>query len=712
MNFLPISEFSRSKHFRGWLVGVAVVAMAIALIPSVALAFSSDNRSIERDSSGRTINPNDVSRTRDQVNVPRSADFLDPQHGTLQERELPSGNTLFSINTFRSIDGSGNNIADPGAGAAGSPYTRMVAPNYADGSGAPSGNGRPGARLISSTVADHTDFLPNGKGYSDFLWQWGQFVDHDIDLTPTIDPEEPFDIEVPVGDQYFDPGFVGSQTIALNRSMYSMVNGVREQLNLITSYIDGSNIYGSDDGLAMGLRTLDGTGRLKTSAGNLLPFNIDGDPNVPDDPDDPLFISGDERANEQVALTVMHTLFVREHNYWAMQIAAEDATLDGDRIYQLARVMVAAEMQAITYREFLPALLGPDAIPPYMGYQSGVDASIRNEFAAAAYRVGHTMLSPQLMRLDDQLEDIAEGMLPLRDAFFNPAEVIDVGIEPYLRGLTWQYAQEVDCFVIDDVRNFLFGPPGAGGFDLASLNIQRGRDHGLPHYNAVRNAYGLPNILAFAEMTSDPVAQARLTDVYGTAADLDLWVAGLAEEHVPGAMVGETFWTILTDQFRALRDGDRFWYQNYLPPELHAFIETQTLAVIIRRNTTIGDEIPDDVFVVGFDTMSNAGGGGGGGCFIATAAYGTPMAKEIDQLRVFRDDYLLTNIPGIAFVDTYYRLSPKIADTLSANPALKIPVRLTLQLLLFLLAAPQISPLLGVLLLLKLSIARLRVSQR
>ena len=70
----------------------------------------------------------------------------------------------------------------------------------------------------------------------------------------------------------------------------------------------------------------------------------------------------------------------------------------------------------------------------------------------------------------------------------------------------------------------------------------------------------------------------------------------IAERHVDGAMVGETLRRVIAEQFQRLRDGDRFWYQHSLNPELVKVVEAQTLAVIIRRNTAIGEEIPDDVF--------------------------------------------------------------------------------------------------------------------
>ncbi len=173
-----------------------------------------------------------------------------------------------------------------------------------------------------------------------------------------------------------------------------------------------------------------------------------------------------------------------------------------------------------------------------------------------------------------------------------------LGIEPYLRGMAKQKAQELDNQIVDDVRNFLFGPPGAGGFDLASLNIQRGRDHGLPSYNQTRANYGLPRLTSWNQISSDPDVRTKLSSLYTSPDQVDLWVGGLAEDHVPGALVGPTFHAILKDQFERLRDGDRFWHEGYLPPSVLQNVRDQNLTRILRRNTGIGGEIQNNVWIV------------------------------------------------------------------------------------------------------------------
>ncbi|HEY4284257.1 MAG TPA: peroxidase family protein [Chthoniobacterales bacterium] len=498
---------------------------------------------------------------------------------------------------FRSIDGSGNNLSHPDWGQAGTPLLRLCPSDYADQISAPSGVERPSPRAISNAVVAQTTPIYNSRGASDFIWQWGQFVDHDLDLTLTR-TDEPMDVSVPLGDAFFDPFNTGTQVIGFDRSDFMMVNGVRQQTNVITGFLDASQVYGSDVARATELRALDGTGRLKTAAGDLLPFNLHGFTNSPDNSDTSLFLAGDARANEQVGLSCLHILFMREHNFWADTIHELFPHFSDDQIYLAARAIVGAEIQSITYNEFLPVFLGPKAIAPYRGYRPDVNATISTEFSTACYRVGHTMLGPVLPRLDENDQPIAAGALPLAGAFFNPNEILNNGgIDPVLRGLASERAQEIDTMLVDGVRNFLFGPPGAGGFDLASLNLQRGRDHGLPDYNSVRGTLGLRELNGFNDPALERLAASRLASVYGNINDVDCWIGALAEIHVPGAMVGETIFTVLKDQFERTRDGDRFWYQIYLPQPLAHLIEKQTLSIIIRRNEGISGELQDDAFI-------------------------------------------------------------------------------------------------------------------
>ncbi len=503
---------------------------------------------------------------------------------------------------FRNIDGTYNNCVHPEWGSAPIELLRLTTIDYGKDN-TPSGKDRPNVREISNTVSHQGDRNITYYGtrkYSDYVWQWGQFLDHDIDLTPvTDDPLEPFDIPVPTGDPYFDPHRTGTQTIPLERSLYKEVNGVRQQVNHITAYIDASNVYGSDSARAEELRDPNNREYLKLDPQGFLPKNVNGLPNAPGGPNpDKFFLAGDFRANEQVGLTAMHTIFVREHNHWVDYFRNNDpdGELTDEELYQYARAMVGAEMQHITYNEFLPILLGRGALSPYKGYQPDVNPGISNVFATAAYRFGHSLVSSTLGLVNENGE--SHGGLPLRQAFFNPDWIQDNGIDDLLRGLAFQVAQRFDAYIVDDLRNHLFGEPGQGGFDLASLNLQRGRDHGLPGYNQVRQDFGLRPVKTFRQITRNVTIQRRLSQVYDNVNKVDMWIGGLAERPMGGGLVGPTVRAVLTDQFERLRDGDRFWYEIYLTPELLKLVKKQTLAEIIKRNTNIGDELGTKVFKV------------------------------------------------------------------------------------------------------------------
>ncbi|MFM8290913.1 MAG: peroxidase family protein [Planctomycetia bacterium] len=503
----------------------------------------------------------------------------------------------------RSYDGTGNNLANPEWGSTNEQLLRRSAAAYADGVSTPSGADRPSARLVSNLLAQNPEGgIVNDRDWSAFVYAWGQFLDHDIGLTDAASPRERFSIAVPAGDASFDPAATGTVTISMSRSAYDPATGVgspRQQMNSITAFIDGSQVYGSDATRAAALREFVG-GRLRTSAGNLMPFNTAGLANANDAhrvADTALFLAGDVRANENPELMALHTLFVREHNRIAAEAARRNPALTDEQLYQHARRIVVAELQKITYDEFLPALLGParpgaDGLQPYRGYRADVNPGIATEFSTVAFRVGHSMLGDDIEFLAGDGAAVRDP-LSLRDAFFNPTPLSEVGIDPILKYLGSVRGQEIDTRVVDDVRNFLFGAPGQGGFDLAALNIQRGRDHGIGDYNSVRAAYGLPRVTSFAEITPDATVQQALQEAYGTVDRIDPWAGGLAEKHLPGSSLGATFTRIIVDQFARLRDGDRLWYQRSLPADALRGVQATTLTDVIRRNTGLTNLQPE-----------------------------------------------------------------------------------------------------------------------
>ena len=528
---------------------------------------------------------------------------------------------LFSLMLFilpmyaqvnRTIDGFGNNELNPEWGAAHAPFQRVTENAFADGYAAPAGADRPNPRLISNAISSQTEFMPNEKGLSDFIWGWGQFIDHDINLNDDH-PTEHLPIAVPAGDFMFDPGGNGGVEIPMRRSKFDPDTGtepgnMRIHINDITAFIDGSPVYGSTEDRTDWLRTHEG-GKLKVSAGNFLPFNTltgeeDGevDPNAPFMIFDGVFfpdkfyIAGDIRANEQPTLMAFHTLMVREHNRLCDEFAAAHTEWDDEEIFQRARKMVGAYMQAITYQEFLPAI-GIE-LSPYSGYKNYVNPAIFNVFSAAAYRFGHTMVNGRVLRYEENGDTLSFGSIHLRDAFFHPEILTEQGgIAPFFRGMAIKQHQFVDPLIMDDLRNFLFGPPGYGGLDLLSINIQRARERGVSDYNTSRQDFGLPAITDFNEITSDSDIYNSLTGVYDDVNKIDPWIGIMAEDHLPNATIGQTLYNILKQQFEQLRDGDWYYYMNddQLTAEEKQAITYTTLADVIKRNTSV-EEIQDNVF--------------------------------------------------------------------------------------------------------------------
>jgi hypothetical protein len=510
------------------------------------------------------------------------------------------------VGDVRPVDGAETNPDHPDFGATGSALLRLAEAHFADGIGEMVTD-RPDVRTISNIVVDQEGSEPNTAGASDFLWVWGQFIDHDLDLTRQGNTE-PANIPVPTGDPDFDPNGTGTVELPFFRAVVLPGTGVeepREFANTITGFIDASMIYGSDATRAASLR-VDG-GKIILDDENNLATDANG-----------RILAGDVRAGENQALLTLHTIFAREHNRLVDELAERDPSLTPDELYQAARTRVEAEIQAITYNEYLPMLVGENAIAKYDGFDSTVNPGISTEFATAIFRLGHSQVSPEIQRLLENGQTIEAGNLALREAFGASPSVVAAngGIDPILRGLADGMSQQLDNQIVDDLRSLQIDVPVNGITDLASLNIQRGRDLGLPTYNELRQALGLDPAQSFADISSDPEVAARLEQAYGSVDLLDLWVGALSEDHIEGGMTGELISTVLIDQFERVRDGDPFWSQNSDLPrkEIDALWSTN-LSDVILRNSDIGT-IQDNAFLaydrVGGDEANNTLTGGEG----------------------------------------------------------------------------------------------------
>ena len=521
---------------------------------------------------------------------------------------------------FRRADGTCNNFYFPLNGASGRPFARLLPALYEDGISAPVGRSQqrlgdffsppwPSPRYVSFRIIRDMK-KKNADGITHMFMQWGQFLDHDLDIAPVFDEDQCacrltrkcIPIEVNPADAVFGNGTENNgDCLPFSRSVPSCSRRAlpRNQINDLTSYIDASNVYGSTQEIADQLRLFKGGllkqgDRQRTLKGNL-PFQEEAS----EFSAVPFFFGGDVRVNEQLGLTMMHTIWMREHNRIARALMKLNPCWDDERLYQETRKIVAAIQQVIDFNEFLPLLFGDTHfrryIPHYHGYNPYVDATLPNVFAASAYRFGHSLVRRQLDRLDRNYRRLSIGPLPLEHAFFNPIRYFEsFGTDPIMRGMTIVKSNPIDEFLNSVLTSQLFVEEGKTlGGDLASLNIQRGRDHGLPTYRAwerfCKRQYPGVNV-----SFESPATVKLLKEVYGGQGfrrGMDLWVGGLAESALPGGQIGPTFACIIAITFNRLRDGDRFWYQNpyVFTARQRLSLEQSSLAKVVCTN---GDDIP------------------------------------------------------------------------------------------------------------------------
>jgi peroxidase len=483
------------------------------------------------------------------------------------------GPQISLLRQFRPIGGSGNNLQDPDLNAIPGSAELALAPlNFAPGTQ----DGlvdAPNARMISNLIAGGTG--ANGQnGQTDdpvvsaWIYVFGQFVDHDLDLEETPPNSAPINIVVPPG----DPVFTSGTAIAMTRDTRSPTTNTI--INIVAGYLDLSQLYGSTTAIAASLRNADGT-LITSDNGQALPVVND------------TFVTGDPRVMENPELTALTILFMREHNFWVGTLKMEHPSWTGDQLYNMAKAITTAEYQNIVYTEYLPLVIGP-VLGPYRGYDPTVNAEVTQEFSTAAFRMGHSQVSDTQDGID------ANGNVvfteSLAQAFFNTPEIDESnGIDPLLRSLGADFSQATDVYVVAALRNLLFAGLVGGDIDeidLIAIDIQREKDVGLGTLNQTRQAIGLKRYASFAQLTSDPVLQNNLQTVYGSIDNVDLFIGGLAEKHAAGAIVGPTFQAIIADQFQALRAGDRFFWQNQgFDPPTAAMIGRTTLTNLIQRNT-------------------------------------------------------------------------------------------------------------------------------
>lgn len=585
-------------------------------------------------------------------------EILSPAHlelvaqlsGCMAHRPSSNCTDMCFHSKYRSISGLCNNLQNPTWGASLTGFRRILKPIYENGFSMPVGwtkgikyNGfeKPSSRLISTTLIA-TKEISQDEHITHMVMQWGQFLDHDLDhAIPSVSSESWDGIDCKKSCEYASPcypidvppndprirnrrciDFVRSSAICGSGMTSVFFDSIavqpREQINQLTSFIDASQVYGFSDELAQDLRDVTNDlghlreGPIFPNRKALLPYAAGAQMDCRRDLSESninCFLAGDIRANEQVGLLVMHTVWMREHNRIADELRRINPQWDGEKIYQESRKIIGALAQHITYAHWLPHILGDEGMTilgSYKSYDPSIHPSISNVFATAALRFGHSLINPILHRLNSSFLPIPEGHLPLHKAFFSPWRVVDEGgVDPLLRGLFTVPAKlkKPNQNLNTELTEQLFKVAHAVALDLAAINIHRSRDHAIPGYLEFRKFCNLSSVETFEDLRSeisDYEVRRKLQELYGHPGNIDVWVGGILEDQVKGGRVGPLFRCLLIEQFRRLRDGDRFFYENpsSFKPEQLAQIKQGSLSRLLCDSADSIEDITPNVFLL------------------------------------------------------------------------------------------------------------------
>ncbi|XP_071043918.1 uncharacterized protein [Parasteatoda tepidariorum] len=623
-------------------------ASAISRLKSAAKNYSR-MALIAEEATRRIANVYELSKDQVSYGLP-TADI----RGTVLSTNCP-----FEVNfpcqprKYRAFSGFCNNVQNPSWGNSNRRFVRFLAPDYADSVALPrqslNNEFLPSSREVSMTV--HTDSDRPHTHVTAILAIFGEFVYHDLSHVAQAGGfqgsrikccgversqfhPECYPIRIPQTDPVF--GRRNQNCMEYTRTCSAprigCTLGPREQINQVTSFLDASVIYGSSVEEANLLRTFRG-GELKsqrTSVGRELLPPDNEQMYCKSQGKTRCFLAGDIRVNENAGLVVMHTIWMREHNRLARALAQLNPHWDDHQLFEEARRIVGAELQHITYKELLPAILGQDIIDKfdlqpqgsghYTGYDININPGISNAVASAVFSFLFSMMPSHFELYSRDYKKV--GSKAMSETYFQPSDMYDPNkLNEYLLGLVSQKAQNRDEFISKEMTNNIFTETNTGaGTDVAALTIQQGRDHGIPGYTHWRKFCRLDPITNTfndlrAVMASDTIE--RLSKTYKSVHDIDLFTGGLAETPLNGAVIGPTFACLLGRQFHYLRRGDRFWYENDIPPssftkEQLTEIRKSTLARILCDNADSADFMQpsamyvSDPFLNAYQTCSSA----------------------------------------------------------------------------------------------------------
>ncbi|XP_038562804.1 dual oxidase 1 isoform X2 [Micropterus salmoides] len=527
------------------------------------------------------------------------------------------------------FDGWYNSLGYPRRGAIGSHLVRLVPAHYQDGVYHPLQEPQlPNPRGLSSLLTAGPSGLPSARNQTVLSLFFGYHVTFEIfdSRTPGCPPEF-MNIPVPEGDPVFDPTATGKVLLPFQRGPWDKESGQspsnpRTQVNLVTAWIDGSSIYGPSTSWSDSLRSFSG-GLLSSGSELNMPNQESGrnfmwsaaDPSTGDHGPHGLYELGNAWANENMFTAAEGIIWFRYHNYIASKLHEEHPEWADEKLFQNARKTVVATFQNIALYEWLPGYLGNKTLPPYPGYQKFVDPGISPEFQTAAIRFGITMAPPGVYMRNrtchfQKVVNIDGSLSPamrLCNSFWKRQRVnvkTSQDVDALLMGMASQIAEREDNIVVEDLRDFMYGPLRFTRSDLVAMTIQRGRDFGLRSYTEVRKALDLPPVETFEDLnpgltSTNPQLLHNVAELYNRdISKLELFPGGLLES-LDGP--GPVFSAIILDQFERIRNGDRFWFENkqnglFTDEEIQLIRNVTFHDVLVAVTSAEATEIQKNVF--------------------------------------------------------------------------------------------------------------------
>ncbi|XP_029431202.1 dual oxidase 1-like isoform X2 [Rhinatrema bivittatum] len=534
------------------------------------------------------------------------------------------GNISWEVQRY---DGWYNNLAYHSRGSAGTRLLRLLPANYADGVYQVVQEPHlPNPRRISNVAMQGKSGLPSARNRTVLGVFFGYHVFSEIiDEHKMGCPAEFLNIKIPEGDPVFDPQHSGRIVIPFQRSLWCKQTGrspnnPRHQVNSVTAWIDGSSIYGSSHSWSDALRSFSG-GMLASGSDPLFPKESGDniliwkalDPSSGQRGAQGIYEMGNARANESPFLQAESIVWFRYHNYLAAKFAKDHPHWSDEELFQHSRKWVIATYQNIVLYEWLPGLLNK-AVPEYKGYQQHVDPCLSHEFQAAVH-FSATMVPPGVYMRDKRCHfrnviNMDESLSPairVCNSYWNrqnPNLQKGMDIDELLLGMASQIAEREDHIVVEDLRDYWYGPMKYSRTDYVAGSIQRGRDLGLCCYNNARQFFGLPPVKDWQDINPQLYHENKqliddLAALYGND------VSKL--EFIPGAMYesngdpGELFSAIILDQFDRLRNADRFWFENlksglFIKEEIEQIQNTTYHDVLVAVMNIDPGDIQQDVF--------------------------------------------------------------------------------------------------------------------